>query len=121
MRVLTQNEIDLTLKAGELPSSVIGAGDKVVVILTQDWCHQWQDMKTYLPEFDGETEIFTLEYNCHKDFQKIMGFKEETFGNYEVPYLRYYFKGTLIAETNWIPRGTFAALLKREKSFKLSV
>jgi len=119
MRTLNQEEIDQTISEGELPPNIRNAGEKVAVILTQDWCPQWQDMREYLPEFTGQVKIFTLEYNKHPQFQKIMNFKETTFGNYEVPYLRYYHKGELITQTNWIPKGTFAALLKREKPFSL--
>jgi hypothetical protein len=59
-----------------------------------------------------------LTYNKHPRFQEIMTFKEETFGNFEVPYIRYFFQGNLITTTNKLPKNTFAALLTKEKPFK---
>lgn len=116
---MTQDEIDFTLSQGELPDHIRKAAEKVAVIWTQDWCPQWQDMKAYLPEFEDRVKVYALEYNRHSQFHRIMEFKEQEFGNDQVPYLRYYFRGELITQTNWIPRSTFEALIKREKPFSL--
>ena len=112
-------EIDAMLAEGEIPVSIRQASDKVAVILTQDWCPQWHDMDRYLPEFADQVTVYALSYNRHPRFHELMGFKENTFGNYEVPYLRYYVKGQLITTSNFLPRNTFAALLKRDKPFQI--
>lgn len=119
MQVLNQTEIDHLLAHQEFSSSVLLSGEKVAVVLTQDWCPQWKDMESYLPGFEDQVKVHYLEYNRHQDFERIMGFKEDVLGNDQVPYLRFYKNGKLIAETNWIPRGTFQALLKKEKPFAL--
>lgn len=119
MQNLTQEEIDSTLLQGELPEGIRKASEKVAVVWTQDWCPQWQDMKSYLPDFEDQVKVYILEYNLHPQFQRIMEFKEQEFGNDQIPYLRYYFRGELITQTNWIPRAAFQALLKRDKPFSL--
>ncbi len=116
---LSDEMIQSTLDQGEFPAEVRTAAEKVVVILTQDWCPDWHLMDAFLPEFLDKAAIFVLEYNRHPNFQSIMEFKEETFGNREIPYLRYYFKGELITATNVLPKGTFGALLQKTKPFKV--
>ncbi|MEI8095181.1 MAG: hypothetical protein WCG80_13285 [Spirochaetales bacterium] len=115
----SEAEVQSLLDEGEVPASIRGAADKVAVIFTQDWCIDWVVMDRFLPEFAGQVEIYVLVYNQHPRFQEIMTFKEETFGNFEIPYLRYFWKGQLITETNKLPRNTFAALLTKEKPFSL--
>jgi hypothetical protein len=116
-RTLSDNVIERTLAAGEFPEEVRGAAEKVVVILTQDWCPDWHAMDRFLPQFEDRAAIFMLEYNKHPEFERIMGFKEDTFGNREIPYLRYYHQGRFIVATNQLPRGTFEALLKKTEPF----
>ena len=119
-RTLSDEAIQKTILEGELPEEIRKAAEKVVVILTQDWCPDWHTMDSFLPQFTDQTAIFVLEYNKHPDFQKIMEFKEETFDNREIPYLRYYHQGELITATNVLPKGTFEALLKKTKPFRLT-
>lgn len=102
------------MSEGEFPESVRLAAPKVVVIMTQDWCGQWKDMQAYLPEFAGEAAIFVEEHNLLPDFQRIMHFKEEVLGNREIPYLRFYRHGQLVRESNWLPRASFASVLRSE-------
>jgi len=118
-RTLSDAAIHQTIAEGEFPEEVRNAGEKVVVILTQDWCPDWHAMQTFLPQFEDQVTLFVLNYNKHPDFQKIMGFKEDVFGNREIPYLRYYHQGRFIVATNQLPQGTFAALLKKTEPFVL--
>lgn len=118
-RTLSDEMITHTLETGEFPPEVRNAAEKVVVILTQDWCPDWHAMDAFLPEFEGQVALFVLEYNRHPEFQTIMEFKEDVFQNREIPYLRYYHQGEFIVATNQLPRGTFAALLKKNQPFTL--
>jgi len=118
-RILSDDHIVRTLEAGEFPEDVRNAAEKVVVVLTQDWCPDWHAMDAFLPEFEDQAAIFVLSYNKHRDFEAIMGFKEDVFGNREIPYLRYYHQGRFIVATNQLPRGTFGALLKKTEPFVL--
>ncbi len=117
-RSFSEIEIDYLLAEGEVPASIRSAGEKVAVIFTQDWCSDWVMMDQFLPAFSEQVIIYVLTYNKHPRFQEIMTFKEETFANFEVPYIRYFFKGNLITTTNKLPKNTFAALLTKEKPFK---
>jgi len=118
-RTLSDEIIRQTIEAGDFPETVRGAAEKVVVVLTQDWCPDWHAMDAFLPEFEDRVALFVLEYNRHPDFERIMGFKEDVFQNREIPYLRYYHQGRFIAGTNRLPRGTFEALLKKTEPFVL--
>jgi len=118
-RTLSDAVIAKTLADGEFPDEVRNAAEKVVVILTQDWCPDWHAMDAFLPQFDDQAAFFVLQYNKHPEFEKIMGFKEDVFDNREIPYLRYYYRGQFIVATNQLPKGTFAALLKKTEPFVL--
>jgi hypothetical protein len=111
---LTKDQLDALLRDGEFPDSVRLAAPKVVVVMTQDWCGQWTDMKAYLPHFTDQAAIFTVEYNLLPDFRRIMGFKEDVFDNRVVPYVRFYRDGKLVRQSNWVPRASFATMLGRE-------
>ncbi len=114
IRPLTKDQLDAFLSDGELPDSVRLAAPKVVVVMTQDWCGQWVDMAAYLPAFADEAAIFTVEYNRLHDFERILRFKEDVLGNEQVPYVRFYRDGKLVRESNWLPRASFAAMLRRD-------
>ena len=116
---LSDEVIEKTMAEGEFPAEVRTAAEKVVVVLTQDWCPDWHAMETFLPEFDGKVAFFVLNYNKHPNFETIMEFKEEVFDNREIPYLRYYHQGRFIVATNHLPKGTFEALLKKTEPFTL--
>ena len=75
---------------GEFPENVRLATPKVVVVMTQDWCGQWANMKAYLPDFAEQAAIFAVEYNLLPDFERIMSFKEDVLDNQQVPYVRFY-------------------------------
>jgi hypothetical protein len=114
IRPLTKDQLDALLRDGELPESVRLASPKVVVVMTQDWCGQWANMKGYLPDFADQAAIFTVEYNLLPDFERIMSFKEHVLDNQQVPYVRFYRDGKLVRQSNWVPRASFAAMLGRE-------
>jgi len=118
-RTLSDAVLRQTLADGEFPAEIRNAATKVVVVLTQDWCPDWHAMNVFLPEFEDKAAIFALNYNLHPEFEKIMGFKEDVFGNREIPYLRYYHNGKFIVATNQLPRNTFAALLTKTEPFTL--
>jgi hypothetical protein len=114
LRTLTQEQLEVLLKEGELPESVRLSAPKVVVVMTQDWCGQWTNMAAYLPDFASQAAIFTVEYNLLPDFERIMRFKETVLGNAQVPYVRFYRDGKLVRQSNWLPRASFAAILDRD-------
>jgi len=101
------------IRSGEFGPGIIGAARTVAVVLTQSWCPQWTWMRSYLdsmPAAEG-TEVFWVEYDREGFFEPFMRFKETSFGNDQVPYVRYYRAGALAAESNYIDKGGFSRLL----------
>ena len=109
---ISESELDYLFENGEFPASVIARSEKVVVLMSQDWCPQWPAMQSYLSGFTGGMSIFVLLYNLHPRFGKIRNFKENTFRNHAVPYLRYYRRGVLVGESNYLNKAGFEAKLE---------
>ncbi len=112
---IDQNELDYLFVNGDFSKKIRKHSGKVVVLMSQDWCPQWAAMKTFLGEFTAEASIFVLLYNRHRQFRQILDFKENRFHNDVIPYLRYYSDGELVAESAFLRRDAFAAMLAREK------
>jgi hypothetical protein len=117
MRKLSKDECLALLKDGEFPPGVVGAAEAVAIVLTQSWCPQWAWMKSYLAELppDAGREVLWVEYDREDFFESFMNFKEGSFGNDQVPYIRYYRGGKLVAESNYIDKGGFLRLLLSKK------
>ena len=101
MRMLTEEECRNAMEKGEfdLPS-----GAKALV-LTQSWCPQWKAMRAYLDEAEKSLsglEIIYLEYDLASFSEEFMAFKENTFNNREIPYVRYYKDGACINSSNYV-------------------
>jgi hypothetical protein len=113
MRKLTKPECLAAVEAGEFSPALRGAAPAVAIVLTQSWCPQWAWMRSYLAALppDASREIFWVEYDLEDFFESFMRFKESSFGNDEVPYVRYYRGGELAAESNFIDQGGFRRLL----------
>jgi hypothetical protein len=102
------------MAAGDFPDSVVGAASRVAVVLTQSWCPQWIRMRAYLesmPE-DPDLAVFWIEYDRVSFFGPFMEFKERSFANREIPYIRYYRGGSLAAQSNFVDRDRFLSLLE---------
>jgi hypothetical protein len=80
------------------------------IILTQSWCPQWQVMNSYLPEAEKRLtnlKIFYVQYDEVPWHEEFMTFKENTFDNREIPYVRYYKDGKCTAWSNFVPLDGF--------------
>jgi hypothetical protein len=110
---ITKEQALYAIKNGEFPSEVISSKNKVVVVMTQDWCPQWTFMRSWLYslELDDEVEIYELIYNKVDYFKEFMTHKEDVWHNHEVPYLRYYKDGKLINESNYKNQKVFLDLM----------
>ncbi len=97
------------IENGEFEPKMIASKNKVIIILTQDWCPQWVDMKSwvYKLELEEDIDIYELEYNNADYFNEFMTFKENHWKNYKVPYLRFYKEGNLVKQTNYISKAKF--------------
>lgn len=98
---------------GEFGSDILDK-ENVIVIMTQDWCSQWIDMKSWIYglETDMDIDIYELVYNKTDYGKSFMEFKERVLGNSLIPYLRIYKNGRLAGETNYTGRQKLMELLK---------
>lgn len=112
-KTIPEEKVRQAMVSGEFGADVAGSAEKVVVIMTQDWCPQWVHMKTWLDgiETAGTVDVYEVEYNRESYFDEFMSFKENTWKNDLVPYLRFYRDGKLVKETNYINRIEFAGLV----------
>ncbi len=106
MKWITKEQAMAAAENGEFGDDIIRSADRVAVILTQSWCSQWNAMKKFVADFSG-AEIFCLEYDLTDYFDIFLEFKENTLGNDQVPYIRYYRGGVLVAESNAVSEAVF--------------
>ena len=111
MKIITEDQALETIKNGEFGADIIGSASRVAVILTQSWCPQWHSMKKFVSDFK-EAEVYCLEYDKTDYFDSFRIFKENTFGNDKIPYIRYYCDGKLVTETNAVSFEDFRRMLK---------
>jgi hypothetical protein len=109
---ITREQAFYAIENGEFGDDVL-KHEKVVVIMTQDWCPQWINMNRWIYSLksDKSIEIFELVYNKTDYYRDFMKFKESTFDNHSVPYLRFYKNGKLVNETNYINMQRFQEIL----------
>lgn len=112
-RKLNEAECRAAMTAKDFGPDITGAAPSVAIILTQSWCPQWVWMKTWLQGASAgdDRAVFTVEYDRESFYEDFMQFKESTFHNYEIPYVRYYRDGKLVRESNYIDRSGFLRLL----------
>ena len=117
IRKLSEAECSSAIKKGDFDPALV-SGPAVAVILTQSWCPQWAVMKAYLPKVDEslkEVKIFYVEYDIEKwesfTNEAFMAFKEDTFKNREIPYVRYYVNGIFNRDSNFISLEGFISRL----------
>lgn len=112
-RLIQREQAMNAISNGEFESDLLNSSNRVIVILTQDWCPQWHHMKSWIYQLDIEEDIdiYELEYNNADYFDDFRSFKENELRNYNVPYLRFYKNGTLYRESNYISEGQVIEIL----------
>lgn len=106
---ISEHQARHALASGEFDSQVVSSAANVAVVLTQGWCSDWLRMDEWLERLVelGEPQAFELDvweliYDRVGYFREFLAFKETTFGNRQVPYVRYYIGGRLSAESNFV-------------------
>jgi hypothetical protein len=122
IRKLTEAECRYALEHGEFESSLI-EGKAAAIVLTQSWCPQWTAMLAYLPEVEKKAaaafppgiNILYVEYDIAEwktlTHEAFMGFKEDTYDNREIPYVRYYRDGSFSRDSNYLSLEGFLSRL----------
>lgn len=112
-KMLNEEQVKNAVKNGEFDSEVIKSKGKVVLIMTQDWCPQWHDLRSWVYSLDisEDIDVYELEYNKVNYCDEFMNFKENQWDNSNIPYLRFYKNGKLIKETNYISKQEFIKIV----------
>ena len=110
---LSEDQVLEVIKTGEFSPDIIASKNKVVIILTQDWCPDWKNMREWLDTLDAaiDVDICELIYNKSEHFQDCLELKENKWNNRLIPYLRYYVDGVLIRESNYVTKEEFLKIL----------
>ena len=106
---LTDSQVYHAINNGEFGPDVISSNIKTAIIMTQDWCPEWMNMKQWLTSLqDRETlDIYELIYNRAAYFNDFLPLKEERWQNRLIPYIRYYDSGHFSGESNYVSKDEF--------------
>jgi len=113
LKPLNEAHCRAAIATGEFGTELLSSAPAVAIVMTQTWCPQWVWMRRYLdrlPEAPGRV-IYFIEYDREVFFEDFMSFKEQVFGNHEIPYVRYYRNGAFYREGNYIDESGFLRLL----------
>ncbi|MEN8905213.1 MAG: hypothetical protein ABF289_04560 [Clostridiales bacterium] len=113
---LSKIEIFKAIESKEFSKELLTSAETVIIAMTQDWCPQWIFMKRWLYKLVNENcKVYEVIYN-NKDYSNnFMSFKENTFGNDLVPYVRIYKKGMFFKDCNYRSQSMFKQILEKEK------
>ena len=107
---LAEEQAMYAIQHGDFPEELRKSQKNVAVVMTQDWCPQWGAMSTWLDtlkEDDLQLDIYILLYNRERYFEEFLHFKETSWRNDLVPYVRYYTEGKFVGESNYVSRSEF--------------
>ncbi len=103
------------IREGDFPSTITSQ-PHVAVLMTQHWCPAWLMMRSWLKEMANSGEpaardidVYVLIYNKVDYFTEFMSYKENSFGNRLVPYVRYYAAGSYLGDSNQLSPDRFLA------------
>lgn len=110
---LTEAQCVDAMTRGEFGPELRGASAKVAIIMTQSWCPQWTMMRSWLPGVSESlgASVFFVEYDNEPFFESFMAFKEDSFDNREIPYVRYFKDGEFIRSSNYLDKASFVRIL----------
>lgn len=113
-KTINEAQVRQAMDSGEFTPEVIHSSRNVALLLTQGWCPEWMAMHRWLERMiakeeprDVELDLYQLVYDRVSYFREFLAFKETTFGNYQVPYVRYYVDGRLVGESNYCNQEQF--------------
>ena len=115
---ISEEQAKTAIEHGEFTDDIVNSRAHVAIIMTQDWCPEWRMMQIWLKSLvkrkrpdDIDIDVYELEYDKLDSSDDFMRFKETTFGNSLIPYVRYYKDGKLIDESNYVKRDAFLSKL----------
>jgi hypothetical protein len=115
---LPHEEALKAIEEGEFPKETLHQSEYVAIVLTQSWCPEWKLMNRYLTSIhksgadsQEDATIYYLIYDGTDYFDQFKGFKEKVLGNALIPYVRFYHRGLLTGESNFLGKYDFLKLL----------
>ena len=110
---IDDKEMQNIIDTKEVSDNIKNASENVLAIFTQDWCGDWKGLERELKANEEKSPvditIFICLYNESPLYESFMNFKENTWNNELIPYLRYYKKCKLLKDGNHLP---FQRLIK---------
>jgi hypothetical protein len=107
IKEITRAQAFTAIKTGEFGADITRSGNNVAVLMTQDWCPRWADMKRWFYSLEGDFHVYVLIYNKEDYFEEFRHFKESVWKNDRIPYVRYYSGGVLTSDSNHVTRDEF--------------
>lgn len=114
------SQIEQAMKEGEFGKEIIHSRDNVAIVMSQEWCPQWQMVKSYLARLmagggpaDTDIDVYEIVYDRLEIFNKVLRFKEDVFVNDLIPYIRYYKNGIFVKSTNYVSETFFLSQFSR--------
>lgn len=111
---LDEQEAKRAIAEGDFGQDIVHSAEHVALILTQGWCSDWNSMNHWLDDLieqgepiDLDIDVYHLIYDRVPCFREFLDFKEVRLGNYHVPYVRYYSRGVLVGESNYVNPARF--------------
>ena len=107
---LAEEQAMYAIQHGDFPEELRKSQKNVAVVMTQDWCPQWGAMSSWLETLKDDDlllDIHILIYNQESYFEEFLHFKETSWRNALVPYVRYYADGELVRESNYVSQSEF--------------
>lgn len=110
MQQMSDDDVQYAIQHQEFSEKLRNAGKHVAIIPTQSWCHQWHAMRSWLEQSTTavkEVVVFYYEYDTTDLFDPFREFKEDHWGNDQVPYIRYYRDGAFVHQSNYCSEEDF--------------
>ncbi|HIJ97449.1 MAG TPA: hypothetical protein HPP94_17290 [Desulfuromonadales bacterium] len=112
MKQINKDQALAAIRNGEFGEDIIRSAEKVTVILTQSWCPQWHAMQQFVGDI-LTADVWLLEYDRVDYCDAFREFKETKLRNNQIPYIRYYSDGILVAQSNAVTRELFQLYLEK--------
>ncbi len=104
---ITKEQALRAIRYHEFGDDIIKSNLRVAVLLTQDWCPRFSEMKRWIYDLEDDFDLYELIYNKVDYFDDFRNFKETVWNNGLIPYVRYYQNGTLSTVSNNVTREEF--------------
>ncbi len=112
LKALPEDQAIACIENGEFSEDIIASNKHVAVVLTQSWCPDWPEMRRMIEQLvKPGLDVWVFTYDQASIFDEFVEFKENVFGNGQIPYVRYYRDGRLTGVSNYVSAREFLNIL----------